>query len=182
MLGNVNFFAASLTASQIKKYDLDGDGKLSDSELQAAQKNMEADAPKGDTPTSELPLDYTYGVMISSYSNDVDTETVIAETPAEARKSFNASKESFIENYIKQIQQNGALDVDEKKSLIAFINTKSAAFIDQYLKKNAKGPYNMSEITSAYQENIEQLLSQRAEKNAAAKEKIKNYTENTEAN
>lgn len=183
MLGNVNFFSQSLTTSLIKKYDKDGDGTLSAEEQQAAEKQLAAETEQTEQKTTaEVPVDYTFGAMISKYGEGEEAQTTEVKTPTEARKSFNAMKETFIESYVKQLQESGSLTAAEKKSLIAFINSKSAAFIDQFLKKETKGPYNMEEITAAYQENISQLLTQREEKNTAMQEKLEAYKANSEEN
>lgn len=178
MFNNVNLFS-NLTPAQIKKYDLDGDGKLSDTEKEAAQSNIEQESPQSNgTTTNELPLDYKYGVVISSYSETGEEKTVY-DMPSEARKAFNTIKESFIESYIKDLQEDSSLSDNERKSLISFINSKSAAFIDQWMKKNTSGPYNMEEISSAYLENINTLLTERQEQSAAVKEKMNALKNNT---
>ena len=178
MFNNVNLFS-NLTPAQIKKYDLDGDGKLSDTEKEAAQSNIEQESPQSNgTTTNELPLDYKYGVVISSYSETGEEKTVY-DMPSEARKAFNTMKESFIETYIKGLQEDSSLSDNERKSLISFINSKSAAFIDQWMKKNTSGPYNMEEISSAYLENINTLLTERQEQSAAVKEKMNALKNNT---
>lgn len=183
MLGNVNFFSNSLTTSLIKKYDKDGDGTLSEAEQQSAQKELDGENTQPQkTEKAEIPVDYTFGVMISKYGEEETPAQTEVKTPSEARKSFNATKESFIESYIKTAQENGEMTANEKKSLIAFLNSKSSAFIDQYIKKNIAGPYNMEEITAAYQEHIQQLLTQREEKTVAVNEKVETYKANSEEN
>lgn len=180
MLGNVNFFS-NLTPAQIKKYDLDGDGKLSESEKETAKKTIEQESAAKQASTKEIPVDYTFGVMISQYSNNVE-EKQIYENEAEVRKAFNTIKESFNENYIKQLQENKTLSDEEKKSIITFLNTKATAFIDQYFNKNPQGPYDIEQITAEYMTNIQQLLAQKEENETAVKEQLSEYKDNTDSN
>lgn len=188
----------------IKKYDKNGDGNVTAEEIDAVNKadqesssnntnstnntdktdknNQNSQSSDGST-TNDLPLDYTFGNMVTDYNKtDATQGQTVFDNQTDARKAFNNMKESYIESYIAQILESGQeLSDAERKDLISFLNTKSAAFINQYFNVNAKGPYDMEAISAAYTENIQTLLQTREEKKAEVEEKMNAYKENSSA-
>ena len=200
-IGSNGYYLGQFTGSDfIKKYDKDGDGKVTAEEVDAvlnAEKdnaanssnntstdnnNQTNDLPSQGSTTNDLPLDYTFGNVVTDYDSETSEGQTIYDNQTDARKAFNNMKESYIESYIGQLLESGyILSEEEKKDLISFLNTKSAAFINQYFNKNAQGPYDMEAISAAYTENIQALLQARNEKKAEVEAKMEEYKQNSSA-
>ena len=201
---NINsnsYYLGQFTGSDfIKKYDKDGDGKVTAEEVDAvlnAEKdnaanssnntstdnnNQTNDLPSQGATTNDLPLDFTFGNVVTDYDSEATDGKTVYDNQNDARKAFNSMKESYIESYIGQLLESGyILSEEEKKDLISFLNTKSAAFINQYFNKNAQGPYDMETISAAYTENIQTLLQARNEKKAEVEAKMEEYKQNSSA-
>ena len=201
---NINsnsYYLGQLTGSDfIKKYDKDGDGKVTAEEVDAAlnaekdnstnsanntttnNNNQTNNLPSQGATTNDLPLDFTFGNVVTDYDSEATDGKTVYDNQNDARKAFNSMKESYIESYIGQLLESGyILSEEEKKDLISFLNTKSAAFINQYFNKNAQGPYDMEAISAAYTENIQALLQARNEKKAEVEAKMEEYKQNSSA-
>ena len=200
-IGSNGYYLGQFTGSDfIKKYDKDGDGKVTAEEVDAvlnAEKdnaanssnntstdnnNQTNDLPSQGATTNDLPLDFTFGNVVTDYDSEATDGKTVYDNQNDARKAFNSMKESYIESYIGQLLESGyILSEEEKKDLISFLNTKSAAFINQYFNKNAQGPYDMETISAAYTENIQTLLQARNEKKAEVEAKMEEYKQNSSA-
>ena len=200
-IGSNSYYLGQFTGSDfIKKYDKDGDGKVTAEEVDAAlnaekdnstnsanntttnNNNQTNNLPSQGATTNDLPLDFTFGNVVTDYDSETTDGKTVYDNQNDARKAFNSMKESYIESYIGQLLESGyILSEEEKKDLISFLNTKSAAFINQYFNKNAQGPYDMETISAAYTENIQTLLQARNEKKAEVEEKMNAYKQNSSA-
>ena len=193
-IGSQGFYMGS-GSSFIKKYDLDGDGAVTAEEFDAVnnknnnntaasannsdvKKEEQISKPEIDTSVDNLPNDYTFGNIISSYEKETTEEKTVYDNQTDARKAFNSIKESYIEEIAgKEKKQTFFISqkvIRERKELVEFLNTKSAAFINQYFNKNSEGPYDMEVISAAYKENIQTLLQARKEEQEKKQEEIKN--------
>lgn len=201
MVDGVNFnpFTKSVfTTEEISHCDTDGDGVISNEELQAnatwlstvAGVDDEGEVQIGDdnsTTSANAPQSAKTGSSVvlsenelliygAAVSNGVQSS---AEDANQLQQYMNTVIDSYIEQYM---QKNPDLDQNQKTSLIAFIKTKGQEFVTNYTQNNTVVPYDTQTVAQSLIQTLDSAIQQRNDQSTEVNNQINDYKNNVDAN
>lgn len=182
MLGNINLFLNKLSVEEIAKLDTNKDGQISNEEAEGSLfqfKDRFSDAEYLSLTGSAKPVEQQPAANVPTTSSEVP-ET--AKNAVELRTYFTKMKDSFIETYVAGLLESGELEESGKKSLIFYINTNARTYIEDYIKNNAKTPYDTNEVYAGFETYIAEKLEERKAAQAAVDTQLTDAVNNTDAN
>ena len=182
MLGNINLFLNKLSVEEIAKLDTNKDGQISNEEAVGSLfqfKDRFSDAEYLSLTGSAKPVEQQPAANVPTTSSEVP-ET--AKNAVELRTYFTKMKDSFIETYVAGLLESGELEESGKKSLIFYINTNARTYIEDYIKNNAKTPYDTNEVYAGFETYIAEKIEERKAAQAAVDTQLTDAVNNTDAN
>lgn len=182
MLGNINLFLNKLSVEEIAKLDTNKDGQISNEEAEGSLfqfKDRFSDAEYLSLTGSAKPVEQQPAANVPTTSSEVP-ET--AKNAVELRTYFTKMKDSFIETYVAGLLESGELEESGKKSLIFYINTNARTYIEDYIKNNAKTPYDTNEVYAGFETYIAEKIEERKAAQAAVDTQLTDAVNNTDAN
>ncbi len=159
MVDGVNFnpFTGKvLTAEEIQKLDANKDGIVSNDELTAGMswlsetQDSEGDVeipeegdqpPKEPAPELDTRGEGIYNAAIKNGATDT------ANTTQELAANLTKIESQYIE---KVLTEKGITDSTQISSIVAYLKNQKTEFLNNYIKENPDGPYDMEAVAAAY--------------------------------
>ena len=158
------------TAEEIKRLDLDGDGKVSQNEYNNGISWLSG----GVDTDADVDLQSGTNAYEAAKKQGV-AETV--QTEADFKNAMTIVIDEFKENYFNE---NKGLTAAERKSAEAMLDSVSSEFITEYISKNPQGPWSVKNAALEFENSVQKSFSEIKEVQNANNSTIANYTDNKE--
>lgn len=175
MVDGVNFnpFTGKvLTTEEIQQLDLNKDGIVSNDELQQGMSwlagGQDAD---GDVQIGED------SAVVKAAKNSGMTNSAEGET--ELRSNIAILQDEYIEHYFRA---NTGLSSEERSNVISLVSTATNSFVSLYLTEHPQGPYNMTDIASKYEVNLDETITNNKNARAQVTASVDGYLNNIDSN
>lgn len=166
------FTGKALSAEEIQKLDLNKDGVVSSAELEEGKTWLAGGQDSdGDVQIGEE------SAVVKAAKNSGMTNT--AENEAELKNNISILQDEIIEQYFKA---NTGLSSDERSNIISVVSTATNSFVSLYLTEHPQGPYNMTEIASKYETNIQETITNNKNARAQVTASVDGYLNNMDSN
>lgn len=165
------FTGKVFTAEEIAKLDTDGDKSVSYAELQENMSWLSGEGDKdgsveiGDKPSTTLSASGTK-VYQAAQKNGVQDS---ASDAAQLKEFMSTIQDAYIEQYM---QSNPDLSAADKSSMIAFIKSTGAEFLNEYTQKNTKVPYDTKAIAAELMAKLDAAAVERKEATTSVNKQI----------